>query len=147
MSSPKEKKQIAYLAKLQILAGKANPAPPVGTILGPKGVNMMEFCRAFNDQTSSMGDVVVPVEITIYKDKSFTFVLKKPPVSFLIKRELKLDKGSTEPGKKIVKQISMPQVRKIAELKMSDLNCYDLDHAASMVVGAARSMGIEVVND
>lgn len=144
MSKPSGK-QIDCFIKLQIPAGKANPAPPVGTALGPKGLNIMDFCRSFNDKTSSLGDSVVPVVITVYKDKTFTFITKKPPVPNLIKKELNLTSGSKEPGRNIVTTITMAQARKIAEFKMEDLNCYDVDMAIRMVCGTARSMGIDVV--
>jgi large subunit ribosomal protein L11 len=145
--SSKEKKQIVHICKLQLKAGSATPAPPVGTILGPKGINMMEFCRTFNDQTASKGDAIIPVIITIYKDKTFTLAFKEPPVPFLIKKEIKLAKGSNEPGKKIVSNITMSQIRKIAEMKMSDLNAYNIEAAVLMVVGTARSMGVDVLQD
>ena len=145
-SSKGSKKQLEYVVKLQIPAGKANPAPPIGTALGPKGVNMMEFCKAFNDKTASLGSDIIPVVIQIYKDKSFTFETKKPPMSVLIRNELSLKSGSKTPGREVVAKISMESVRKIAEIKVSDLNSYDMEAALSMVIGTARSMGIEVDN-
>jgi large subunit ribosomal protein L11 len=136
-------KKITGFVKLQIPAGKATPAPPVGTALGPQGINIMGFCKEFNARTQGQ-DTILPVEITIYADKSFTFILKTPPVAELIKKELKLEKGSGQPNRNKVGTLTAAQVKKIAEVKMPDLNCESLESAMSMVRGAARSMGVEV---
>ena len=137
------KKVMDYI-KLQIEAGKANPAPPVGPALGQRGVNIMEFCKAFNDKTKSMAGKPVPVEITVYKDKKFDFKIKSPPASFFIKEAAKLKGGSKEPGRSIVASITKKQVEEIANQKMKDLNALDLDQAVKIISGSARSMGIEV---
>ena len=136
-------KKVVGFVKLQIPAGKANPAPPVGTALGPQGINIMGFCKEFNARTQGQ-DTILPVEITIYADKSFTFILKTPPAAILIMKELGLDKGSGQPNRNKVGAISKAQIRKIAELKMPDLNCDSIESAMAMVAGAARSMGVEV---
>ena len=139
-------KEITKKLTLQIPAGKATPAPPVGTVLGPEGINLQEFCTKFNDETrDKMGDII-PVEITIYEDRSFTFELKTPPTAVLIKKAIGLDKGSGKPNKQKVGKITKEQVKKIAETKMPDLNADSLESAMSMVAGAARSMGVEVVD-
>jgi large subunit ribosomal protein L11 len=137
-------KKIAGLIKLQITAGKANPSPPVGPALGQRGVNIMEFCKAFNAQTQAMGDSIVPVIITVYEDRSFTFITKTPPVSQLIKKELGLGKGSPVPNKNKVGKLTKEQVRRVAEAKLPDLNTTEIDIAIKTVAGAARSMGVEV---
>ena len=137
-------KEISGFIKLQIKGGQANPAPPVGPALGQRGVNIMEFCKAFNDKTKSMAGKPVPVEITVYKDKKFDFKIKSPPASFYIKEAVKLKGGSKEPGRNIVASISKKQLESIAKEKMSDLNAHDLDEAAKIIAGSARSMGIEV---
>lgn len=137
-------KKVSGFVKLQIPAGRANPAPPVGTALGPQGINIMMFCKEFNARTQSQDGLILPVEITIYSDKSFTFILKTPPAAILIKKELGLEKGSGQPNRLKVGTISKAQVRKIAEVKMPDLNCDSIESAMSMVAGAARSMGVEV---
>jgi large subunit ribosomal protein L11 len=137
------KKAIGFV-KLQIPAGRANPAPPVGTALGPQGINIMAFCKEFNSRTQSQDGLILPVEITIFSDKSFTFILKTPPAAILIKKELGLEKGSGQPNRVKVGTLTKAQVRKIAEIKMPDLNCESVDAAMSMVAGAARSMGVEV---
>ena len=139
------KKKIAALVKVQLQAGAATPAPPVGTALGPHGVNIMEFCKAYNAQTESMRGNVVPVEITIYEDRSFTFVTKTPPASYFLRKAAGLEKGSQTPGRGFVGKVTMSQVRQIAEQKMADLNAADIDAAAEMIRGSARSMGLEVV--
>jgi large subunit ribosomal protein L11 len=141
-------KKVNAVVKLQIPAGKATPAPPVGTALGPQGVNIMEFCKAFNAKTSAKDQegLIIPVVITIYSDRSFTFVTKTPPVAILVKRAVNLAKGSAEPHKNKVGKITMKQVEEIAKLKMPDLNSFDLQGAVNQVVGACRSMGVEVVN-
>ena len=137
-------KKIQSVVKLQIEAGKASPAPPVGPALGSTGVNIMEFVKAFNDKTADkMGDII-PVVLTVYQDKSFTFITKVSPVSQLIKKELKLKSGSSEPNKKKVAKLTKEQVKKIAETKMPDLNAASLETAMKMVEGTARSMGITV---
>jgi len=137
-------KEISGFIKLQIKGGQANPAPPVGPALGQRGVNIMEFCKAFNDKTKSMAGKPVPVEITVYKDKKFDFKIKSPPASFFIKEAVKLKGGSKEPGRNIVATISKKQLEDIANHKMADLNAHDLDEAVKIIAGSARSMGIEV---
>ena len=137
-------KEISGFIKLQIKGGQANPAPPVGPALGQRGVNIMEFCKAFNDKTKSMAGKPVPVEITVYKDKKFDFKIKSPPASFFIKEAVKLKGGSKEPGRNIVATISKKQLEDIANQKMADLNAHDLNEAIKIIAGSARSMGIEV---
>ena len=137
-------KEISGFIKLQIKGGQANPAPPVGPALGQRGVNIMEFCKAFNDKTKSMAGKPVPVEITVYKDKKFDFKIKSPPASYYIKEAVKLKGGSKEPGRNIVATISKKQLEDIANQKMADLNAHDLDEAVKIIAGSARSMGIEV---
>ena len=136
-------KKVVGFVKLQIPAGKANPAPPVGTALGPQGINIMAFCKEFNSRTQGQ-DTILPVEVTIYGDKSFTFILKTPPTAVLLKKEAGIEKGSGTPNRNKVGSVSRAQVKKIAEMKMPDLNCDSLESAMMMVVGAARSMGLEV---
>ena len=140
------KKVNAYV-KLQIPAGKATPAPPVGTALGPQGVNIMEFCKAFNAKTSAKDQdgLIIPVVITIYSDRSFTFITKTPPVPILIKRAVNLAKGSAEPNKNRVGKITLKQVEEIAKIKLPDLNSFDLESAMNSVKGTARSMGVDVI--
>jgi len=137
-------KEITGYLKLQIKGGQANPAPPVGPALGQRGVNIMEFCKAFNDKTKSLMGQPVPVVITIFKDKKFDFVIKTPPASFLIKEAIKLKSGSKEPGRNIVGSITKAQLKKIAEIKMKDLNAFNIDQAIKIIAGSARSMGVEV---
>ncbi|MBZ0179507.1 MAG: 50S ribosomal protein L11 [Melioribacteraceae bacterium] len=137
-------KKIEGYIKLQIPAGQANPSPPVGPALGQKGVNIMEFCKQFNAKTSDKAGLIIPVVITVYKDKSFTFITKTPPAAVLIKKAIKVEKGSAEPNKTKVGKISKAQVREIAESKMPDLNANDIENAMRMVAGTARSMGITV---
>ena len=137
-------KKVIGFVKLQIPAGRANPAPPVGTALGPQGINIMAFCKEFNSRTQSQDGIILPVEVTIYGDKSFTFILKTPPAAILIKKELGLDKGSGQPNRNKVGSVTRAQLRKIAEIKMPDLNTDNIDSAIAMVAGAARSMGVEV---
>jgi large subunit ribosomal protein L11 len=137
------KKAIGFV-KLQVPAGRANPAPPVGTALGPHGINIMAFCKEFNARTQAQDGTITPVEITIFSDKSFTFITKTPPAAILIKKELGLEKGSGVPNRNKVGKLSKAQVRKIAELKLPDLNCDTIDSAMAMIAGAARSMGVEV---
>jgi large subunit ribosomal protein L11 len=137
-------KKVVGFIKLQIPAGKANPSPPVGPALGQKGVNIMEFCKQFNARTSEKEGLIIPVVITVYSDKSFTFITKTPPASTLIIKAAKLAKGSAEPNRAKVGKITKAQVEEIAKLKMPDLNANDLEHAMSMVAGTARSMGVTV---
>jgi len=136
-------KKVTGFVKLQIPAGKATPAPPVGTALGPQGINIMAFVKEFNARTQGQ-DMILPVEVTIYADKSFTFILKTPPTAELIKKELGLASGSGTPNKSKVGNLTQAQVRKIAEVKMPDLNCDTIESAMAMVAGAARSMGVTV---
>jgi large subunit ribosomal protein L11 len=136
-------KKVTGFVKLQIPAGKATPAPPVGTALGPQGINIMAFVKEFNARTQGQ-DTILPVEVTIYADKSFTFILKTPPTAELIKKELGLASGSGTPNKTKVGSVTKAQVRKIAEIKMPDLNCDSIESAMAMVAGAARSMGVTV---
>ena len=138
-------KQVKTVNKLQIEGGKANPAPPVGPALGQAGINIMEFCKAYNDKTKDRMGQVVPVEITAYVDGTFDFILKTPPASDLIRKYANLKKGSQMPGREIVGKISKDDIRKISEIKMPDLNAVDLDQADLIIAGSARSMGIEVV--
>ena len=138
-------KKITAYVKLQIPAGQANPAPPVGPALGQRGVNIMEFCKAFNAKTQSGGGVLTPVIITVYSDKSFTFVTKTPPASTLLKMAAKIESGSKVPNKDKVGRVTHDQVKQIAETKMADLNAASVDAAIKMVEGTARSMGIEVI--
>lgn len=137
------KKVIGYI-KLQIPAGKATPAPPVGPALGQHGVNIMEFCKAYNERTASQAGLVIPVVITVYADRTFSFITKTPPASVLIKKALGLDKASGEPNKVKVGKITRAQLEEIANLKMPDLNAASLDTAVKMIEGTARSMGVEV---
>ena len=141
---PPKSKKIAALVKVQLQAGAATPAPPVGTALGPHGVNIMEFCKAYNAQTESMRGNVVPVEITIYEDRSFTFITKTPPAPEMIKKAAGLQKGSAVPQKDKVGKITKDQVREIATTKMPDLNARDIDAAMKIIEGTARSMGVVV---
>jgi len=138
------KKKIAALVKVQLQAGAATPAPPVGTALGPHGVNIMEFCKAYNAQTEPMRGSVIPVEITIYEDRSFTFITKTPPAAELIKKAAGVPKGSGVPQKDKVGSITRAQLREVAEKKMADLNANDIEQAEKIIAGTARSMGITV---
>lgn len=138
-------KKILAIKKLQIVAGKANPSPPVGPALGQHGVNIMEFCKAFNAQTQNKGDLILPVVISIYADRSFTFIVKTPPASVLLKKAAGIIKGSAEPNREKVGKVTPEQVKEIAELKMPDLNAVDIEGAMQIIAGTARSMGIEVV--
>ena len=138
-------KKVLTVIKLQAPAGQASPAPPVGPALGQHGVNIMEFVKAFNAQTASQQGTVVPVEITVFEDRSFTFITKSPPAAVLIKKALRLDKGSAEPNRTKVAQITQDQLREIAQQKLEDLSAHDLDQAAKIIAGTARSMGVEVV--
>lgn len=137
-------KKVTGMIKLQIPAGKANPAPPVGPALGQHGVNIMEFCKQFNARTQKEGDMIIPVIITVYQDRSFTFITKTPPVSVLLKSHLKLQSGSKMPQKDKVGRVSKAIVRKIAETKMPDLNCHTVEAAIRQVEGTAKSMGLEL---
>ena len=137
-------KEVANIIKLQIPGGKASPAPPVGPALGASGVNIMEFVKQFNDRTAQMGGTIIPVVITVYKDKSFEFITKVPPVAVLIKKAIKIEKGSGKPNREKVAKITKEQVKAIAEQKMPDLNAASLETAMSMVEGTARSMGVVV---
>ena len=137
-------KKVSTMVKLQIPAGKANPAPPVGPALGQAGINIMGFCKEFNAKTADQAGMIIPVEITVFEDRSFTFITKTPPASILLKKAAKIDKGSGEPNKKKVATVSEDQVREIAELKMEDLNAASVEAAMEMVKGTARSMGITV---
>jgi len=139
-------KKITALVKLQCPAGAANPAPPVGTALGPHGVNIMEFCKQFNARTQSQAGMVIPVVVTIYADRTFTFITKTPPAANLLLKEAGIDKGSASPNRTKVGKVTQAQLRKIAELKMTDLNASDVDSAMRMVAGTARSMGLEVAD-
>ena len=137
-------KKVSKIIKLQIPAGRANPSPPVGTVLGPAGVNLMDFCNKYNEATKDkMGDII-PVEITVYEDKSFTFILKTPPVSDLLKKAANITKGSTKGKKEIIGKVSKEDIKKIAEIKLEDLNAYDIESAMTSVEGSALNMGIEV---
>ena len=139
-------KEISNIIKLQIEAGKATPAPPVGPALGGSGVNIMQFVKEFNDRTANQAGFIIPVVITVYKDKSFTFITKVPPVAVLIKKAAKIEKGSGKPNKEKVAKITKEQVRAIAEQKMPDLNAGSIEAAMSMVAGTARAMGVVVVD-
>jgi large subunit ribosomal protein L11 len=139
-------KKVTAIIKLQCPAGKANPAPPVGPALGQHGLNIMQFCKEFNARTAKDGDLIIPVLITAYADRSFTFITKTPPASILLKKAAKVDKGSGEPNKNKIGKVSMKQVREIAELKLPDLNTTSIESACRSVAGTARSMGLEVVD-
>jgi large subunit ribosomal protein L11 len=139
-------KKVTGYIKLQIPGGQANPAPPVGPALGQKGVNIMEFCKAFNAKTADKQGLIIPVVITVYSDKSFTFVTKTPPASILLAKAAKVEKGSAEPNRVKVAQVTKQQIREIAEMKMADLNTTDIEAAMRMIAGTARSMGITIVD-
>jgi large subunit ribosomal protein L11 len=145
MAKKSTKKVMAYI-KLQIPASQATPAPPVGPALGQHGANIMEFCKQFNAKTSSQPGMIIPVVITIYQDRSFSFITKTPPAAVLLKKELGLASGSAEPNRIKIAQVNQAQLRKIAEIKMEDLNANDLDAGARMIAGTAKSMGIEVAD-
>lgn len=140
-------KKVVKIIKLQIPAGKANPAPPIGPALGAAGVNIMAFCKEFNAKTQSMAGDVLPVIITVYQDKSFTFICKKPPVAEMLKKHLSIEKGSAVPNRDKVARIKRSQARKIAEDKIQDMNANDLEAATNIVLGTARSMGIELISE
>jgi len=139
------RKRVAAVVKLQIRAGQATPAPPVGTALGQHGVNIMEFCRQYNEQTQQFAGQVIPVELTIYEDRSFTFITKQSPAAELIKQAAGIEKGSGEPNREKVARLTREQLRGSAERKMADLNANDVDAAMKIIAGTARSMGVEVV--
>jgi large subunit ribosomal protein L11 len=143
---PPKKRKLSAIVKLQIKAGAATPAPPVGPALGQHGVNIMEFCKAYNAATESQRGDIVPVEISVYEDRSFTFALKTPPAARLLLKAAGVDKGSAEPHRTKVASVSMDQVRQIAQTKMADLNANDIDQAAKIIAGTARSMGITVTD-
>ena len=137
-------KEVVKVIKLQIEAGKATPAPPVGTVLGPAGINLGEFCTKYNDATRDQMGSVLPVEITIYDDRSFDFVIKTPPAAFLVKKYAKVKKGSSKGSKEIVGTLTKEQLKEIAEIKLPDLNAYNVEEAMNIVAGTAKNMGIEV---
>ncbi|AAD35537.1 MAG TPA: 50S ribosomal protein L11 [Thermotoga sp.] len=139
-------KKVAAQIKLQLPAGKATPAPPVGPALGQHGVNIMEFCKRFNAETADKAGMILPVVITVYEDKSFTFIIKTPPASFLLKKAAGIEKGSSEPKRKIVGKVTRKQIEEIAKTKMPDLNANSLEAAMKIIEGTAKSMGIEVVD-
>ena len=139
-------KRVIGFVKLQVAAGQANPAPPVGTALGPHGVNIMDFCKQFNAQTQKDTGLIIPVELTIYRDRTFTFITKTPPAAVLLKKELGLDKGSPTSNREKVGKVTRAQLQKIAEIKMPDLNANDIDGAIKIIAGTARSMGVEVID-
>src|SRR5579859_1961966 len=139
------KKKVRAVLKIELQAGKATPAPPVGTALGPHGINIMEFCKAYNERTAQQAGDVVPAEITIFEDRSFTFILKTPPAVNLLKKAAGIDKGSAKPNRDKVGRVTREQLRTIAEAKAKDLNSYDVDQAVRQIEGTARSMGLEVV--
>ena len=139
-----KKRRLSAVVKLQIKAGAATPAPPVGPALGQHGVNIMEFCKAFNAQTADQNGRIIPVEITVYEDRSFDFITKTPPAAVLIKEALRLEKGSAEPNRNKVGKLTQAQVRQIAETKLPDLNARDVEQAMLVIAGTARSMGVEV---
>jgi large subunit ribosomal protein L11 len=141
-----KKKQVAAQVRLQIPSGKANPAPPVGPALGPHGINIMEFCKAFNAQTQTLGDTIIPVVLTVYSDRTFTFVTKTPPAAELLKKAAGIIKGSGTPNKEKVGKVTSNQMKEIAQKKLPDLNAYSLDEAVKIISGTARSMGIEIVD-
>ncbi|MFH1703803.1 MAG: 50S ribosomal protein L11 [Nitrospirota bacterium] len=141
-----KKKQVAAQVRLQIPSGKANPAPPVGPALGPHGINIMEFCKAFNAQTQALGDTIIPVVLTVYSDRTFTFVTKTPPAAELLKKAAGIIKGSSTPNKEKVGKVTSSQINEIAQKKLPDLNAYSLDEAVKIISGTARSMGIEIVD-
>ena len=137
-------KEITAQVKLQVTAGKANPAQPIGPALGPHGINIMDFCKSFNAQTQAMGDTIIPVVLTVYKDRSFTFIMKTPPASELIKKAAGIIKGSSVPNKDKAGKITMDQVREIAKNKLPDLNAFSLEKAVLTIKGTARSIGVDV---
>jgi large subunit ribosomal protein L11 len=144
--APKKKKKIITEIKLQIPGGKANPAPPVGPALGQQGLNIMEFCKAFNERTKDQMDTILPIVITVYEDRTYTFIVKTPPATVLIKKAIGLESGSKEPQKIKVGKITKAQLKEIAAAKMPDLNANDIDAAMNIIAGSARSMGVEAVD-
>jgi len=138
------KKPILAKVKIQITAGKANPAPPVGPALGQHGVNIMDFCRAFNEKTKDQGDIIIPALITVYRDRTFSFEIKTPPAASLLKKAAGIDKGSGEPNKKKVGKVERADIERIARTKLKDLNAYEIEKAMRIIEGTARNMGIEV---
>ena len=141
------KKKVKTVIRLQIPAGKATPAPPVGTALGPHGLNIMEFCKSYNERTASQAGTVIPAEITVFEDRTFTFVTKTPPAYDLLKKAAGIEKGSPTPNKAKVGSVTSAQIREIAELKLQDLNAWDIDQAMRVIEGTARSMGLVVKRD
>ncbi len=141
------KKKVQAFVKLQVTAGQATPAPPVGTALGPHGINIMEFCKQFNARTQTQTGMIVPAEVTIYADRSFTFITKTPPAAVLLRKEAGIEKGSSTPNRQKVGKVTRAQLRKIAELKMPDINANDIEAAMQIIAGTARSMGVEVVDE
>ena len=139
-------KKVVAMVKLQCPAGAANPAPPVGTALGPQGVNIMEFCKQFNARTQSQAGMIIPVVVTVYQDRTFTFITKTPPAANLLLKEAGIEKGSAQPNRNKVGKVTRAQLKKIAELKMNDLNATEMDSAMRMIAGTARSMGLEVAD-
>jgi len=139
-------KKITALIKLQVPAGKATPSPPIGPALGQHGVNIMEFCKTFNAQTAKQDGMIIPVVITVYQDRTFTFIMRTPPAAILIKKEIGLESGSKEPSRIQAGTITKKQIENIAKIKMVDMNCYDLDAAMRTIAGTARSMGVAVVD-
>lgn len=137
-------KKVTAMIKLQVPAGKANPAPPIGTALGPQGVNIMEFCKQFNAKTANMGDIKIPVVITVYADRSFTFITKTPPAADLIKKAIKLEKGSGKPNREKVGSVTRAQIEEIAKLKLPDLNTTNLEAAIRTIEGTAKSLGLDI---
>jgi len=146
VAPPKKKRQLAFV-KLQVTAGQATPAPPVGTALGPHGINIMDFCKQFNARTQAQAGMIVPAEVTIYADRSFTFIVKTPPAAVLLRKELGIEKGSPTPNRQKVGKVTRAQLKKIAELKMPDINANDIEAAMAIIAGTARSMGVEVVDE
>ncbi|HPB80985.1 MAG TPA: 50S ribosomal protein L11 [Spirochaetota bacterium] len=144
--APKKKKKIMTQIKLQIPGAQANPAPPVGPALGQHGLNIMEFCKAFNDRTKDKPGTILPVVISVYEDRTYTFIIKTPPAAVLVKKAIKIEKGSSEPNKVKAGKITRKQLEEIAELKMPDLNANDIAAAAKIIAGTARSMGVDVVD-
>ena len=140
-------KKVVANVKLQVPAGKATPAPPVGSALGPHGLNIMDFCKAFNAKTAKQEGLIIPVVVTVYGDRTYTFITKTPPAAVLLKKAANIAKGSPEPNKSKVGKVTMKQVQEIAQTKMPDLNAYDLDAAVRIVLGTARSMGLDVVDE
>ena len=146
MAAPRRRKKVLAVVKLQLRAGQATPAPPVGTALGQHGVNIMDFCKQYNEATQQQMGQVIPVELTIYEDRSFSFVTKQPPAAELIKQAAGVEKGSSEPNRDKVAKLTADQVRQIAETKMKDLNARDVEQAMKIIAGTARSMGVEVAS-